>query len=132
MRRFLWWVRCTINVALLACGGYGDGDDNGTGPPPGPTTGSLAVTITGLPGGSTGTVTVTGPSGFSRTLTTTETLAGLTPGSYTVAAGNVSTPDARYAPTPASQTIAVAASTAAAAGVVLAATAIVWDAGVGA
>lgn len=78
------------------------------------TTGSLAVAITGLPNGSNGNVTVTGPAGFSRALTATTTLTLLTPGSYTVGAANVSTGSGTYQPTVASQTVVVSASAVAA------------------
>ncbi|AMW04309.1 hypothetical protein [Gemmatimonas phototrophica] len=78
------------------------------------TTGSLAVTIGGLPNGSSGNVTVTGPGGYSRALTATTTITGLTPGSYTVAAANVSTGSGTYQPTSASQTVQVSASVVAA------------------
>ena len=47
-------------------------------------TGSLTVTVSGLPTGATGDVSVTGPNGFSRSVQNTETLTGLAPGTYTV------------------------------------------------
>ena len=77
-------------------------------------TGSLAVAITGLPNGSTGNVTVTGPAGFTRAITATTTLTNLTPGSYTVSAANVSAPGGTWQPTPPSQTVTVSASAVAA------------------
>lgn len=46
--------------------------------------GSLQVTVNGLPGGVNGNVLVTGPGGYSTTVTTTATLPNLTPGNYTV------------------------------------------------
>lgn len=51
--------------------------------------GSLAVTIDGLPGGTDAAVTVTGPGGFDVDLTSTGTLANLTPGNYDVSATDV-------------------------------------------
>jgi len=57
----------------------------------GPSSGSLTVTIT-TPTGVTGNVTVTGPNGYSKTLTATQTLTGLPTGSYTVVGANVVTP----------------------------------------
>ncbi len=51
-----------------------------------PATGSLKVTLSGLPSGVNGAVSVTGPGGYATTVTTTTTLAGLTPGTYAVAA----------------------------------------------
>jgi len=49
-----------------------------------PATGSLKVTVNGLPGGVNAAVTVTGPGGYSRTVTATTTLQSLTPGTYAV------------------------------------------------
>ena len=77
-------------------------------------TGSLALAVVGLPTGSNGNVTITGPNGFSRTLTGTTTLTGLTTGSYTIAATSVTTNGVTYAPTPASTTVQVQASVVAA------------------
>jgi len=51
--------------------------------------GSLSVTIDGLPGGVDADVRVTGPGGFDQALTSTTTLTGLEPGSYTVTASEV-------------------------------------------
>ena len=53
------------------------------------TTGSLTVTITGLPAGTNANVTVSGPGGFSQNLTASTTLTNLTPGTYTITAGSV-------------------------------------------
>ena len=56
-----------FSLGLLAsCGGHHDDDDD---PAPGPTTGSLVVTISGLPAGVNGAVTVTGPASYSKLLT---------------------------------------------------------------
>ena len=104
-RRALGCIGAVLGLLLAACGGDSTG----------PSTGSLAVTVSGLPGGAAADVTVTGPGGFSRTLEGTQTLAGLTPGSYTVNAGSVSSGGAVYAGTPPTQTVAVAEGTPAAA-----------------
>ena len=69
-------------VAAAACGSKNS--NNSTGVKTG-STGSLAVTIT-TPAGDTANVLVTGPGGYSRTLTNTTTLTELTAGSYTVIA----------------------------------------------
>jgi hypothetical protein len=74
-----------------------------------PTTGTLTVAITGLPAGANATVAVTGPGGFSRRLTATETLAGLTPGTYTVTADTVTVSGQQHAPSPLSRTVQVQA-----------------------
>ena len=78
------------------------------------TTGSLAVAVTGLPNGTAGNVTVTGPGGYSRALTATTTLVLLTPGSYTVTAATVSASGTSYTPQSSSQTVTVNASAVAA------------------
>ncbi|AMW04167.1 M66 family metalloprotease [Gemmatimonas phototrophica] len=77
--------------------------------------GALAVSVSGLPVSASGTVTVTGPGGFTRALTSTTTLTGLTPGSYTVAASAVTVSGTTYQPAPASSVVEVTASLVAAA-----------------
>jgi sugar lactone lactonase YvrE len=57
-----------------------------------PTTGSLGVTVV-TPTGVTGIVTVTGPAGYSKSVSASTTLTGLAPGSYIVAAAPVVTVD---------------------------------------
>lgn len=75
------------------------------------TSGSLVVTIGGLPGGSAAAVTVTGPAGFHRELAETATLDGLAPGSYTVAAAPVNVGGSTYTPAVASQQAALTPAT---------------------
>ena len=104
---------------LASCGGHDDDDD----PPPGATTGSLAVSISGLPAGVNGAVTVTGPASYSKLLTASATLNELAPGAYAVTAANVAYGTGNLAATPASQQVQVGAGTSASAGVAYAATA---------
>ncbi len=66
--------------------------------------GSLGLSITGLPDGAGASVTVTGPGGFSQSVTSSSTLANLTPGDYTVTAANVTFGGNAYLPTPTTQT----------------------------
>lgn len=47
-------------------------------------TGALEVTVGGLPTGASAAVTVSGPGGFSRTITQSARLDGLAPGTYVV------------------------------------------------
>lgn len=68
-----------------------------------PTTGTLEVRISGLPAGTAALVTVTGPSGYSRTLTATTTIPDLPLGRYTIAPAIVTSPDGEWTPTPATQ-----------------------------
>lgn len=72
------------------------------------TTGSLALSIEGLPEDTPAEVTVTTPGGFSQTLSTSATLDGLEPGDYTLSAVAV-TSIYTYEPEPAAQTVTVTA-----------------------
>lgn len=74
-------------------------------------TGRLTITVSGLPTNANAGIIVTGPAGYSRAVTGTQTLTGLVPGNYLVSADGVSATAAAYGPTPVSQTVAVAAST---------------------
>jgi hypothetical protein len=62
-------------------------------------TGSLAVTITGLPAGVAAAVGVSGPGGFSETIAVSQTLNGLTPGHYDVSAAPVHEAGTTHTPT---------------------------------
>lgn len=74
-------------------------------------TGRLALTVAGLPLGSAAAVTVTGPGGFSKGVTATDTLVSLAPGDYTIAAASVATASLTYGPSPATQVVSVASGT---------------------
>jgi hypothetical protein len=88
------WLVVTV---LLGC-------DGGTNDPSGP---SLRVSVLGLPNGSAAAVTVSGPGGYSQSITATQTLTGLTPGPYSIAATSVSFGPSHYSPSPANQTVTV-------------------------
>jgi glucose/arabinose dehydrogenase len=77
----------------------------------GASSGSIALSVTGLPSGQNGTVSISGPGGFSRTVSSTQLVAGLAPGAYMVAAANVLTGAALFQPQPESQTVTVGAGT---------------------
>lgn len=96
-----------VLASLAACGGD-SGNATGT-PNPTALTGGLAITVSGLPGGAEGAVTVTGPSGFSRTVTSTETINALTAGTYTIAVAGITAGQDRYDASPSSQTADVSA-----------------------
>lgn len=102
---------------VAACGGGGGGGGGGTTPPPVATQGALAMTISGLPAGTTAQVRVTGPAGYSQTIGATQTLSALAPGIYTVAADVVVSGTLSYTPAPASQAVTVTAGGTAAASV---------------
>ena len=72
-------------------------------------TASLDLTVAGLPDGTSGSFTVTGPGGLTRAITSgTTTLSFLDAGSYTIAANTVGSNLTTHVPAPASQTINVA------------------------
>ncbi|HEY5940205.1 MAG TPA: hypothetical protein VIT87_05250 [Gemmatimonadales bacterium] len=73
------------------------------------TTGSLRVTVAGLPAGATAAITVSGPDGFSQAVPATRTLPGLTPGTYTVSASNVVSGGTTYTASVSNAAVAVAA-----------------------
>ena len=102
---------------LAACGGSHDHH------PPGATTGSLTVTISGLPAGVAGAVTLSGPASYSKTLTASTTLTDLAPGAYTLSAASVAQGTQTLAPTPVTQQVQVTAGATASAGVSYTATA---------
>ena len=93
------WIRgrALLALALAACGGNSSGPDSG----------ALAVSVTGLPGGTPANVSVVGPGGFSQAIIGPETLTDLAPGSYTVTGSPVSTGAEVYTASPASQTVTV-------------------------
>jgi hypothetical protein len=71
--------------------------------------GSMALNIAGLPTGAPGAVTITGPGSYSASFTSSATIDNLTPGTYTVAATNV-TSGSLFVPTPAGQQVVITAS----------------------
>lgn len=116
------YLLCLVYCLMCACGG--SGDDHDTPPPPAATTGSLVVTVSSVPAGSSGAVHITGPNNFVQDLTQTTTLSALAPGSYSVSAGSISVGSATWTPSPASQVVNVTAGATANAAVVYGTTAI--------
>lgn len=74
-------------------------------------TARLAVSISGLPNGVDGSVTVSGPGGYTNVLTSSTAIELLTPGEYTITAAEVVSGGLTYAPAPATQTVQLPAST---------------------
>ncbi|MFP5355873.1 MAG: hypothetical protein ACLGIK_12110, partial [Gemmatimonadota bacterium] len=73
-------------------------------------TGRLAVLLTGLPNGTPGRATVSGPNQFSVILTESDTLGNLAPGPYQITAANVTQGSDVYAPNSIRATVNVAAA----------------------
>jgi hypothetical protein len=69
--------------------------------------GSLAVTIANLPSGPGVAVHVSGPGNFAVDLAQSQTLSGITPGSYTITALQVVAGAATWTPSPARQEVTV-------------------------
>lgn len=79
--RKIWKVSIgLLLIALLAACGGGQ-----------PAPGSIQATILGIPAGTDAKVQITGPGGFSETLTASKTLSNLAPGTYSVDAQSVNT-----------------------------------------
>jgi len=73
-------------------------------------TAGLIVNVLGLPGGSAGNVSVTGPGGFTNVLTATTNIGLLQPGAYTVTASDVQAAGRTYRPDPATRSVTLVAS----------------------
>lgn len=95
------------SVAIFALAACGKSDPVSPTPP---ANGSLVVTVSGLPSGTNPAVTVTGPKAFTQTLTATTTLQ-VAPGSYTIAAAQVTVGTTRYNGTVTGSPAAVLSST---------------------
>ncbi len=100
-------LSASLALALLAACGGGSTDPNV------PTTGSLAVSVSGLPSAAAADITVSGPGGYSQQVDASTTLTSLTPGSYTVTAAGVASGSDNYVPSPTSQAVAVSSGSAA-------------------
>lgn len=116
MRRFSWVP--VVLVLAAACGGGSTGPD----PDPDPVTGSLAIQVQGLPSGTAAAIEVTGPNGYSRSVSGTTTLADLVPGTYAITRSAVASAPYSFAPTSATANAQVTAGATATAVVGYAAT----------
>lgn len=97
-------LAASLLLVLTGCGGGDNHHNDDT-----PTSGSLTVTLAGLPSGINGAISVSGPAGYTQTLTQTRTLDHLAPGAYTITASNVANGSSALAPTPLSQAATVTA-----------------------
>ncbi len=95
--------------ALVACGvDSADRSNELPTPSPAPSTGSLDLTIGGL-NGADGAVLISGPGGFSRTLSASEKLTGLAATTYAVVASPVQSALYDFVPGPAEFLITISA-----------------------
>jgi len=72
-------------------------------------TGTLGITIMGLPSGAAASVTVSGPNGFSMQLTSSQNLQ-VAPGNYTVTANQTTAGNSTYFAAMTTQTVSVTSS----------------------
>jgi hypothetical protein len=103
IRRYAGALATALTVAIATSCGDDPSD-------PSPLTGSLQVSIAGLPDTIVANVTVTGPGGYSTTITTSKTIPALVPGAYTIAVAPVVTSIATFVPAFESQQVTVGAS----------------------
>ena len=106
-------INAAVVLLLVACGGGSTTE---------PSSGNLALAVSGLPTGVEASLSVTGPAGFNRAIAGSQTLSALAPGSYTVTAAPVDAGESRYQPAPASQPVTVSAGETTSAGVAYAVT----------
>ncbi|MEW9799015.1 DUF5666 domain-containing protein [Alteromonas sp. CYL-A6] len=102
MKRLLCLALFTVS-GLFGCGG--GSSETATPQTPAAATASLDVSVQGLPEDTSADVTVTGPDGFSQTITGSETLTGLAAGTYTLTPGNVDVDGVTFDVQPAEQTV---------------------------
>jgi hypothetical protein len=101
VRRF-----CALLVLLVAAACGGD--------PAGPATGSLTVSVSGLPDGTAADVAVTGTAGYTHQVSASETIPGLNAGVYTLEARSVTGGGFAYRPSQTTQSVEVGGSSGAA------------------
>lgn len=98
-------VLATVASVLGSCS-----SSDSTAPPAAPVTRSLQLTVTGLPSGVMANVSVTGPGGFSETVSGSRAFSNVLAGTYTITAFIVSQGSTWYGATPNMQSIVVPAS----------------------
>ncbi|MDQ6612122.1 MAG: hypothetical protein M3Y64_06790, partial [Gemmatimonadota bacterium] len=75
-----------------------------------PNSGSMAIAVSGLPVGTAGAITITGPGGYNRTIGNSLSILALVPGKYHLEAQGVRVSSGAFAPTAAQQDVDIAAS----------------------
>ena len=95
-----------LQAVLIPLALFGCGSDKATGP----RTADFVLGVAGLPPGSLADILVTGPGGFTASVSATDTLEKLAPGDYVVTARGITHGGDEYAASQPVQTIAVTAS----------------------
>jgi hypothetical protein len=101
------WIGLLLVALALAAGCSAEPETSAGLEPVKP--GTLALTVAGVPEGSAPAITLSGPGGYSRPVSGTESIGNLTPGTYTLAAGALVADGDRYTPSTPTQSIAVKA-----------------------
>ena len=99
-----------FTLFLSACGGGRGGDSSALELTTPAETGSMDITITGLSANQDANVQITGPDGYSQTLTQDTTLTGLVAGDYQLTAVTVSVNNVSFGASPDSQSVTVLAN----------------------
>ncbi len=100
-------VGAFLVIATCGCGPADTSAVTVSNAPPPAGTGSMAVSVSGLPAGSNAQIAVSGPNGYVQAVTATITLSNLAVGSYTLNSGVVAAGTDVYIPAPASATVSV-------------------------
>ena len=99
-------VLCFGLFLMPGCGGGGGNGEIA------PITGTLVVTVEGLPNGVPANISINGPNGFSQVLTTSQTLQ-VSPGTYSAKANSVAGGSLNYYASNSQQSVAVQAASSA-------------------
>ncbi|MGE0405267.1 MAG: hypothetical protein AB7O65_03135, partial [Candidatus Korobacteraceae bacterium] len=83
---------------ILCSAGCGGSNNVPASPEISPASGSLSITVDGLPAEAPASIVVSGPNNFTAAVISSQNLASLPPGSYTVVAGTVTAGNANYYP----------------------------------
>jgi cytochrome c-type biogenesis protein CcmE len=99
-----------LTLSIMGCGG-GSSNNSEQNPPtqqqPQATVGSAKINVLGLPAGSSANISLSGPNGYNKALTTAEELKDLVVGSYTVAVTAVTVNGVTYSASNSEQTITI-------------------------
>jgi cytochrome c-type biogenesis protein CcmE len=102
-----------LTLSIMGCGG-GSSNNLEQNPPtqqqPQATVGGAKINISGLPSDSSANITISGPNGYNKTLTTAEELKDLIVGDYTVMVTAVTVNGITYSASNSEQTITISES----------------------